>query len=129
MDRIEFAIERRELGVGPDECAEPIINGQRLTDLFTSVEPPRLSSYAGMRPDELLPRLKDVGPAGDVQILRCGCGDDLCSWARVEVETSEDVVVWRRFRASRAEPAAYAALGPYRFTRREYELALAKATR
>jgi hypothetical protein len=71
--------------------------------------------------------VNSAGPVGDVQVLRCICGDDACSWAHVEVEMSEDVVVWRRVRGSRSEAAAYAALGPYRFSRGEYELALARA--
>jgi hypothetical protein len=30
MDRIEFAIERRGLAVGAQECVEAVINGERM---------------------------------------------------------------------------------------------------
>jgi hypothetical protein len=55
MDRIEFAIERRELGVGAQECVEAVINGERITDILASVEP-MSGGYAGLRPDELFRR-------------------------------------------------------------------------
>ena len=125
MDRIEFVVAKQELGVGVQECAEPVINGMRLVEILEAAER-KPTGYVGMRPEELLSALSRPEPSVDVQVLRCSCGDDLCSWARVEIDTHADGVVWRNLRASRAEAAAYAGLGPYRFSRGDYERALAE---
>jgi hypothetical protein len=129
MDRIEFVVADVELGVGAVEaCAEPVINGVGLVDILAGAErPPR--GYAGFPPKELLGRLSRAGTATDVQVLRCICGDDACSWARVEVNIGPDEVVWQNVRGSQAGADAYNAVGPFRFSREGYERALAEPMR
>jgi hypothetical protein len=124
MDRIEFVVEQHELGIGPEICAEPVINGERLVDILARAEG-NPSGYAGLSPRQLRAALEPA-PVADVQVLRCVCGDDLCSWARVSVETRPDEVVWHDIRGSRGEAGSYRGLGPYRFSRAEYERTLPK---
>jgi hypothetical protein len=128
VDRIEFVVASDDLGVGVQECAEPVINGKSLVDILTAADPQSLG-YAGMPPEKLFSELSRRERSMDVQVLRCTCGDDLCSWTRVEVDTRADAVEWRNLRASHTEAAACAGLGPYQFSRGEYERALAKPTR
>jgi hypothetical protein len=125
MDRIEFVVAQQELGVGVEVCAEPVINGVRLSDFLNRFEP-MPGGYAGLPSQELFRALRRPERTADVQVLRCGCGDDLCAWARVEVETGSDEVVWHNVRASRGEPANYSTVGPFRFSREAYERALAE---
>jgi hypothetical protein len=128
MDRIEFVIAEQELGVGVvEECAEPVINGESLVDILKRAERAP-SGYAGLPPEGLLSALRRPERAADVQVLRCICGDDACSWARVDVENGPDEVVWRNVRASRADASVYASVGPYRFSAKAYERALAEPT-
>ena len=127
VDRIEFVVASDDLGVGKQECAEPVINGKSLVDILKRAERKPIG-YAGLKPEELFSALRRPEQSMDVQVLRCICGDDLCSWARVEVDIRADEIVWRNFRASRAEATAYAGIGPYLFSRSEYQRALAKPT-
>ena len=93
-------------------------------------------AYAGFPPDSLFAALRAAlrrpDPVANVQVLRCICGDPQCSWATVRVESGPDEVVWRDVEGSGADVAsresAYAALGPYRFSRQAYESALAEPT-
>jgi hypothetical protein len=124
MDVIEFVVAKQDLGNGPQTCAEPIINGERLVDILERVEG-KPTGYAGLAPESLFAALDPAAERAQVQVLRCVCGDDLCSWARVAVKTGPEQVVWHNLRASRGEPASYTALGPFRFSREQYERALA----
>lgn len=127
MDEIEFVVAKQDLGNGPQTCADPIINGERLVAILERVEG-KPTGYAGLAPEFLFAALDPAAERAQVQVLRCICGDDLRSWARVAVKTRPDRVVWHDFRASRGEPAAYAALGPFQFSHEQYERALAEPT-
>jgi hypothetical protein len=122
MDRIEFVVEQRELGIGSQICAEPVINGEPLVDILARAEG-NPSGYAGLSPRQLRAALEPASVA-DVRVLRCVCGDDLCSWARVSVEIEPGALVWHDILGSRAKADSYRGLGPYRFLRTGYERAL-----
>jgi hypothetical protein len=85
-----------------------------------------------MEPARLFDSLSRPELSGEVQVLRCICGDYGCSWARVEVKNNHDEAVWQNFRGSGRDADAYAALGPFRFPRELYAsavVALARAFR
>jgi hypothetical protein len=128
LDSIEFVVGEVDLGNGVQECAEPVINGESLVDTLARVEG-RLG-YAGLAPEDLSRVLNRVESEGKAQILRCTCGDNLCSSAHVTVEIQPDEVVWHSLWGShRASADAHAALGPWRFSRAAYETALAEPRR
>src|SRR5690348_7429893 len=122
MDRIEFVVAWMELGLGREECAEPVINDERLHDLVMRAGDSKLG-YAGLPPILLHRELAALAPGAEV--LRCSCGELGCSWVRVTVESRPDEVVWHTVRASHGRAEGHAALGPYRFDRAQYERALA----
>lgn len=131
MDRIEFVIAERELGRGVEECAEPVINGASLVELLDPGGPRAVGTPVWSRPG-CSTHLSRPELSGEVQVLRCICGDYGCSWARVEVKNNHDEAVWQNFRGSGRDADAYAALGPFRFPRELYAsavVALARAFR
>jgi hypothetical protein len=127
MDEIAFVVAERELGIGPQVCAEPIINGEPLCDMLARVDGTR-TGYAGLAPSDLAARLEPVSDREDVHVLGCICGDDLCSWARLSVTVKPERITWHDIRASNGDVHAYAALGSFEFSRRQYEHALASLT-
>jgi hypothetical protein len=128
-DELELRVGIVDLGNGPQECAEPAINGESLVDLLARAEAGRVR-YAGLAPEDLARVLTDVESGRKAQVLRCTCGDDLCSYAQVTVELGADEVVWHGVHASHREHAdAHATLGPWRFSRTAYERALAEPIR
>src|SRR5918998_5915279 len=120
MDEIEFVVADKELGIGRQTCAEPVINGTNLVDAVTALERKSVG-YAGLPPDVLARNLRQPEPSFQAQVLRCICGDDGCSWARVTVNVRDQEVIWREVRASGGGTPKYDQLGPYRFRRDRYE--------
>ena len=121
--------------MGVQSCAQPVINGEGLIDIFRRVEerePLGYAGYAGLAPAELFGGLSDclgAETAGcKAQVLRCVCGDRGCAGALVEIVIRGDAIVWQNLRASRfADSSAdvYAGIGPFRFDRVQYESSLA----
>lgn len=126
MDSLELVVAEEELGVGRGQCEDAVINGERLRDLVLRAEGEDVG-YAGMHPPGLSDALRRLEPASDVQVLRCICGDDMCSWAAVHVVVGEDVVVWSDLRASRRPAPVYAGIGPFSFDRAAYDRAIRQA--
>ena len=124
MDEIAFVVAERELGIGPRVCAEPMINGEPLSDMLARVDGTP-TGYAGLTPSDLAARLAPVSDREHVHVLGCIRGDDLCSWARLSVTVESERITWRDIQASHREAHAYAALGSFEFPRRQYEHALA----
>jgi hypothetical protein len=134
VDRIEFVVAKDELGMGTFECAEPVVNGESLIDIIRRVEerePLGYAGYAGLVAPKLVAALLDClaapgAAACSAQVLGCTCGDAGCSWAVVEVVTTDHEVVWQNVQASRfaSSPEVYAPVGPFRFRRAEYEESL-----
>ena len=108
-------------------CAEPVINGERFVRILERVEG-KPTGYAGHEPNVLFAALDPAAEREQVP------GASLCLrrrplLARVDVLIGSDRIVWRDVRASRGEPDAYSALGPYEFSREQYAQALADAKR
>jgi hypothetical protein len=128
MDRLEIVVAEDELGLGVQDCAEPIINGESLVDILKRAEREPIG-YAGLSPHALVRTLRQPEGVATLLVLGCICGCDGCSWVRVRVETGPDEVVWHAVGTSGADASVYAAVGPYRFSRAEYERALAAPRR
>jgi hypothetical protein len=130
VNEIAFVIASHEYGVGPAEGVKPVIDGVSVVDLFGRVDGE--ISYAGLVPPEpFLRRWRGLLAAAQddrIQLLGCGCGDDLCSWAAAQMEIRQHTVVWSEFwgssRAGEQRPARYDELGPYEFNRGQYAAAL-----
>jgi hypothetical protein len=135
VDQIAFVIATHEYGAGQADGVEPVIDGVSVVDLFARVDGE--SSYAGLAPPEpVLQRWQSLLAAGEadrMQLLGCGCGDDLCRWAAAQIEVRQDTVVWSDFWGSspvgEPGPGRYHELGPYQFERAQYAAALATPVR
>jgi hypothetical protein len=135
VNEIAFVIATDEYGAGPAVGVEPVIDGVSVVDLLARVDGE--ISYAGLVPPEpFLQRWRSLLDAEEndrMQLLGCGCGDDLCSWAAAQTEVGQQTVVWSEFwgssRAGELGPRRYDELGPYQFDRAQYSAALATPLR
>ncbi len=57
----------------------------------------------------------------------CGCSFPGCDSLLVKIDLSDDGVVWHDFRRHNRPSVNYDGLGPFRFDRQEYEIALRAA--
>lgn len=148
MDRIDFTVEEvPETPLG-DRQTVPYINGVRLTELIGAVFPPdemegrewrQYPEYnIGLEPaDAFLPSRHYFEPSEESRVpgftilLRCSCGDWMCTQVIAKVETSEREVVWsdiQRLPASvgtKAGPTrTFRPVADLHFDRAQYEAAL-----
>ena len=135
---IEFRLRTESLGIGEVVTVTPYIDGVSLVELARRVEagPARADrqadlagSYAGLVVGKA--RWQDwysgADPqlwSGDSCLLGCVCGDTGCWPLTAKVTVGPDTVVWAGFRTGH-RPWNLAALGPFTFSRRAYDAALA----
>ncbi len=151
MDTLVLRPQPWANGEDLDDEVRILVNGDDLVDLVTVAEqslataagrPSIADSYSGLRPAEVLwPSHHLLGATQAMwqvcrektALLRCRACDADVRWpvlARIEV--SEHAVVWRDFEQRRCPGPApadttevrhdYPALGPYRFSRLQYEI-------
>ena len=131
MNEIAFVVAPYEYGIGPGMGVEPVIDGVSVVDFFARADGE--FAYAGLTPPKpALTHWHDVLAAGGndrVNLLGCGCGDPVCSWATARVEVLQHTVVWSQFwgsspPAGEPGPRLYDQIGPYQFDRSRYTAAL-----
>ena len=133
VNEIAFVVAIHDYGIGECPGVTPVIDGVSVVDLFARAAKDRVS-YAGLRPPvPALLRWESVlatGGTTEMKILGCTCGDSDCSSASAIVEVLDDSVVWSDFRGTNppaGKPGAFDDIGPYRFDREQYAVALAAA--
>ena len=149
MAAIEFRLREEELGIGEVITVTPYIDGISLVELARRVEeapanadgqPDLAGSYAGLVVSSPTRRgeshwqdwYSGVDPQpgfgnGDSCLLGCNCGDTDCWPLAAKITIGSDTVVWDSFRTVRPT-WDLAALGPFTFTRHDYDAALASPT-
>lgn len=143
MAAIGFRLRTEALGVGEVVTVTPYIDGVSLVERARRVEagpakadrqPDLAGSYAGLVVGEA--RWQDwysgVRPQvwfgdGDSCLLGCLCGDTGCWPLTAKITVGGDTVVWESFRTGH-RAWDLAALGPFTFSRRAYDAALALPT-
>ena len=126
------------------EVVQLIIDGRDLRECVETVELPFAAAdgqaqlagkYEGLRADGLLapgrhllgapvPYLQGTGDDERVTLLACECGEPGCWPLVARVRLTGDVVEWSDFEQPHRPNWSYAALGPFRFARAQYETAL-----
>jgi hypothetical protein len=128
-DKIEF----RSRGSGVNERVIVTINGIDLTDLWVAAKEqpvdPLPTDEVGLglvgwsEYGELPPRADaHAVPDGSVPVLTCTCGEFGCGGASARITFERSTVIWGDFRTATHERPVK--LGPFRFKRRDYEVAL-----
>jgi hypothetical protein len=145
VNEVEFRVVERELA---DEAARVVgiwVDGVSLAELARRVElpfaeadgkPDLAGAYEGLAAgDDILwpsrhflgePRLSNFDE-GDTVLLGCVCGDWGCWPLVADVAVVEDSVTWSRFRNGHRHTWDLEDLGPFVFSRPEYEAALRQA--
>jgi hypothetical protein len=77
----------------------------------------------GIEPDILLPQLAPVSPPKEVQVGRCGCGDERCGSVTVRIAAHGDTVVWDNWSSTLGEDLP----GAFRFARGGYDATVSTA--
>jgi hypothetical protein len=117
------------------------INGHGLYDLARAAASEEDEAWVSPPPTVVLPPSRQLlgGPDtwedpddpwfedGTVAVGACGCSFPGCDALLVKIDFTEDMVTWRDFRRHNRPAVRYAALGPFRFDRRDYEAALRSA--
>jgi hypothetical protein len=126
MDRMTF---ERVVASHADcdvECIVPVINGQRLDDVWSRLATDRVAplSVAEIRTgiwategatDEFL-----VADDGRVAVLTCTCGFFGCGGAAARIGIEDDVIRWTDFATYDAERLVDVTLGAFTFDRAAY---------
>lgn len=129
VDRIEFIVTPTDLPWRRGDRVEPVINGKSLVEIISRAEGEDEATYSGLRPEDLLPVLRERVGSTNRQLLACGCGDYKCSWVCAEVRFVPGEVIWKNFRSSRSRGTELASIGPYRFDGLEFAQTLFDPTR
>ncbi len=117
------------------------INGTRLYDLAKAAASEPDNDWIAPPPQVLLPPSRQLlgGPDqwedanepwfsdGRVAVGACGCSFPGCDALLVEIELTDDEVIWHDFHRHNRPSVTYEGLGPFNFDRREYEAALGAA--
>lgn len=124
----------------------PSIDGAPLSDLVAAYEvragnEARTGHYSGI-PVILLPQgtvhAHFLGASGSsigtdddgrTLVLMCECGEAGCWPLTCRIEVSESEIIWRDFRNPQRPALDYSGLGPFVFSRAQYEDALRAAAR
>ena len=138
MAEIEFRLRTEALGGGEVVTVTPFVNGVSLVDLARRVEagparaagqPDLAGSYAGLAVHGR--RWQDWYSGADPQLyantaclLGCGCGETGCWPLLATISFDDDTVTWHDFRTGHRD-WDLGALGPFVFSRAQYEAALA----
>lgn len=110
------------------------IDGIDLRDMIKTIESPFAKAeghpdiaggYCGLSPQEWmdLPEQEDDGRSA---IMGCQCGYVGCWPLRVRITFFEDTVIWSDFEQPHRPEWKYDRLGPFVFSRKQYEAAVAK---
>jgi hypothetical protein len=150
MDEVRFEFVFRHLGWKSGEIVITV-NGTTFAEIARAHELPFAQAeghasiagnYHGLEPDGVVPPSRhflgeptsSIYRYGDrIQILGCACGEPGC-WPLVcRIETTEELVSWFDFeqpqRSGRSGPHPrwrYEGFGPFEFSRKQYESALAE---
>lgn len=156
MDAIRFdiAIVPDPVG-GTHEVVEVLVNGRSLNERAGEVEipyameevaPPIAGKYAGLLPEIVLPpsrhflgeparRYRSVGGGeGKTAVLQCTCLEAGCWPLVARIAIGEDTVIWSDFeqphRSRESVPVRwyYDRLGPFVFSKAQYEAALVRVS-
>lgn len=127
MNEIVFVIATDELGRGPMECVEPVIDGISLIDRVARVRHER--DFGGLGPAATwLARWQDELRRGveRQQFLGCRCGDAGCSGVHGAVEITPEYVRWSHLTPTGPQypDASVHGIGVFTFDRRRYVRAL-----
>lgn len=136
IQRIELRIEYEDPDRGRRPWIIPVIDGEDLRDCLHAIlspgtPPPVHRSHGGIPVTPFGPPLahhylaRRGAPfeSGRLPVLGCACGIVDCWPFLARIVVDEDFVVWEDFSQGR-EAECYAALGPFRFDRGEYEAEL-----
>ena len=145
MNRIEFRVERAELGIGDADVMSLYVDEVLLQDLIRPLEQPFADAegnsdlagqYVGLANPIGLgwpsrhylgePKATWFGD-GDTILLGCNCGDAGCWPLIARVELDEQHVTWRGFRTGHRD-WDLSSFGPFAFDRQLYERSLRAAT-
>ncbi len=148
MDRLHFEVEDTPESPLADRQAVPYVNGVRLTELLRAVRPSdaqeepygqHAEDNIGMEPETaFLPSRHYFEPsqasrlAGKTILLRCSCGDWICTQVLAEVRVQDTEVVWAQIErvppsvgtTTPGAPRRFRPVPDLHFDRAAYEAAL-----
>ena len=145
MDTIAFNVRESEEAGHRYSWVDIRVNGVLLPDLLRDVEmehlggrePSVAGKYEGLWAADVLPPSRhywgDPKPLyeagyGRVMVMGCSCGEAGCWPLECNIEVGPEVVVWSSFRNPHLSEYEYEGVGPFRFSRAEYESALRTAS-
>jgi hypothetical protein len=131
MNGLTLRIQDRSEGEGQE--VRVLIDGRDLVDIVRDAEarwakqdgqPQLAGSYSGLWP-ELWDALPEQYGDGSAAVLGCECGEPGCWPLRVRITISETTVTWDAFSQPHRPAWRYEGIGPFVFSRADYDAALA----
>ncbi len=140
MDSIEFKLDACDYrNFGRQTEVAPIVNGSPLREMVRSLFGNLVGQHAGMQIGIRAEEVTNFGPGyflgeskhrlwrkkSTIGVLACGCGLAECWTLETPVVVGDDTVDWPSFQQPDRPRLDYSDLGPFSFSRREYEEAVA----